>query len=168
MYKRILCPIDGSPPSTRGMQEAMRLARESGAVLRFIHVVSLQLGIPDISEGVILDDMGDVMRKEGAKLLQKAVNAAYALGVSVDSEMLETYGGHVGEAIIAAAEKWQADLIIMGTHGYHGLNHLFMGSEAEHIVRYSPVPVLLTRSSQLLEQHRKSESLAKDKLHSSS
>lgn len=43
------------------------------------------------------------------------------------------------------AERWGAELIVMGTHGRHGLQHLWLGSVAEGVVRSSPVPVLLVR-----------------------
>jgi hypothetical protein len=49
------------------------------------------------------------------------------------------------EEILNTAKEWQADLIVMGTHGRTGLLHLVMGSVAEHIVRHATVPVLVVR-----------------------
>lgn len=157
MYQRILCPIDGSAPSTRGMLEAIHLAKEMGGTLHFLHIVGIYFPMLDMAGELNVDRMSDVMRTEGERILNKAVSTAMAEGITADCEMAESYGGRVGEAIVAAAEKWEADLIIMGTHGYHGINHFVMGSDAEYVARSSPVPVLLTRSTQPFEQHRKSE-----------
>lgn len=62
--------------------------------------------------------------------------------------MVESLGGRVAYLIASQATNWPADLIVMGTHGRHGVSHLFMGSDAESVVRTSPVPVLLLRSIQ--------------------
>jgi nucleotide-binding universal stress UspA family protein len=54
-------------------------------------------------------------------------------------------GTPAGEVIIKAAKEWPADVIVCGTHGRRGLRRIVMGSDAEHIVRTSSVPVLLVR-----------------------
>jgi len=51
----------------------------------------------------------------------------------------------VGECIVRGARDYQADLIICGTHGRRGVRRLLIGSDAEYVVRHSPVPVLLVR-----------------------
>ena len=51
-----------------------------------------------------------------------------------------------GATIARVAEEWNADLIVCGTHGRRGLRRIVMGSDAEYILRHSPVPVLLVRS----------------------
>ena len=66
-------------------------------------------------------------------------------GLSVDSVMFEIVGGHAADIIVAQAKKWRADIIVIGTHGRRGLRRLVMGSDAEEVVRTSPVPVLLVR-----------------------
>jgi nucleotide-binding universal stress UspA family protein len=48
--------------------------------------------------------------------------------------------------IIKTAEIWEADLIVMGTHGRTGLMHLLVGSVAEHIIRHSKIPVMVIPS----------------------
>ena len=60
--------------------------------------------------------------------------------------MLEHFGGQAASLIVEDAKKWKADLIVLGTHGRRGIRRLVMGSDAEEIVRTSPVPVLLVRS----------------------
>ena len=46
------------------------------------------------------------------------------------------------------AQAWPADVIVCGTHGRRGIRRIVMGSDAEYIVRHSPVPVLLVRRSE--------------------
>ena len=54
--------------------------------------------------------------------------------------------GSTADGIIHCAKEFQADLIVIGTHNRHGLGRLLMGSVAEHVVRNSPVPVLVVPS----------------------
>jgi nucleotide-binding universal stress UspA family protein len=63
----------------------------------------------------------------------------------VETELFETMGGRASDCIVAAAKQWGADLIVMGTHGRRGMSRLSMGSDAELVVRSTPVPVLLVR-----------------------
>jgi nucleotide-binding universal stress UspA family protein len=66
--------------------------------------------------------------------------------VPCSSVMLETLTGPAAGPIVRQARKWRADLIVIGTHGRRGVRRLLLGSDAEEIVRTSPVPVLLVRS----------------------
>jgi len=63
--------------------------------------------------------------------------------------LVEAMGGQAGDYIIREARQWRADLIVCGTHGRRGIRRLVLGSDAEYIVRHTPVPVLLVRSPEL-------------------
>jgi nucleotide-binding universal stress UspA family protein len=65
--------------------------------------------------------------------------------VKVDTLLLETLGRRVADVIVREAKKWRADVIVLGTHGRSGLSRVVLGSDAELVVRESPVPVLLVR-----------------------
>jgi nucleotide-binding universal stress UspA family protein len=54
-------------------------------------------------------------------------------------------GRRASDVILEAAIKWRADLIVMGTHGRRGLDRLLIGSDAERVLRSTPVPLLLVR-----------------------
>ena len=69
--------------------------------------------------------------------------------------MIESFGGRAAEFIVAQAKKWGADLIVLGTHGRRGVKRLVMGSDAEQVVRTSPVPVLLVRAKAATRASRK-------------
>jgi nucleotide-binding universal stress UspA family protein len=61
--------------------------------------------------------------------------------------LIESIGAVAAELILAQAKQWQADLIVMGTHGRRGLARLAMGSDSEQVVRGATVPVTLVRSA---------------------
>ena len=81
---------------------------------------------------------------------KKAINNALALvkkhDLKAEATTFETVGDRVAEVIVREAKKWKADLIVMGTHGRRGFNRLVLGSDAEGVLRHSPVPVLMVRS----------------------
>ena len=64
----------------------------------------------------------------------------------MDSVLYENLEKTVQQRVIAEATTWNADLIVIGTHGRRGVRRLVLGSSAEGILRSSPVPVLLVRS----------------------
>ena len=86
------------------------------------------------------------MRDEGKKLLAKAEGKMRQRRIKADTVLLETLGHRVADLIIKQAKKWRADVIVLGTHGRRGLERVLMGSDAEMVVRESPVPVPLVRS----------------------
>lgn len=146
MYTRILVPVDGSAASRAGLKEAIKLARNQNASLRLVHVVDelVMLGTDRVT--VHLSKVIDVLRERGESLLQEAEATAAAAGVDVDRALIEALGGPAGQHIVQKAIACRADLIVCGTHGRRGLRRLIMGSDAEYIVRHTPVPVLLVRA----------------------
>lgn len=145
MYQRILCPIDGSATSDCGMAEAIKLAKNQNAKLRFLHVVDTYIPTLDVTLDFNVAYLPEILHNNGKKLLQTAEDAARAEGVTVDSHMVESIGT-VSQFVVSEAETWPADLIVMGTHGLRGIKRMVMGSDAETIVRTSPVSVLLVKS----------------------
>jgi nucleotide-binding universal stress UspA family protein len=148
MYKQILCPVDGSLTSDCGMTEAIDLAKDQNAKLRFLHVIDTYFPILDVNGDLNVVYITDILRNNGKKVLKKAEESAYKAGVMADSKMVEVIGGRISKYVLSQAEEWPADLIVMGTHGLRGIERLVMGSDAETVVRTSPVPVLLVRNTQ--------------------
>jgi len=145
MYKKILCPIDGSETSNRGMLEAINLAKDQQAELRFLHVIDTFIPILDMTGDINLAYLTSVQLDNGEKLLKRALEAASKAGVPADSKLIETVGARVSGSVLNQAKEWSADLVVMGTHGLRGIERLVMGSDAEMVVRLSPVPVLLVK-----------------------
>jgi len=147
MYRKILVPIDGSPTSARGLAEAIALGKLTGAQLRLIHVVD-ELSFA-LSAGYGMGSTGDILtllRETGAEILSQAEAQVRSAGLTVDTVLSDSFAGRVCDLVLAQASTWGADLIVLGTHGRRGVGRLFMGSDAEDIVRSATTPVLLVRA----------------------
>lgn len=148
MYAKILAPIDGSDTANKGLDEALRLARLTGGRLKLLYVNDLQAVSSYSSAGLGLTaDMFELIRKGGEALLAQGRAKAEAAGVPVETQRLEGVGARVSDLVVKTATDWGADIIVLGTHGRRGLGRALMGSDAEQIVRYAPVPVLLVRGA---------------------
>jgi nucleotide-binding universal stress UspA family protein len=146
MYKRILVPVDGSGSANRGLQEALRLAKDQQAKVFVLHVVEEQF-VTQAAEGIVFSErIFESMRGNGRKVLARAAAAARKLGVSAQGLLIESITVPVADLVVREAKKQRADLIVIGTHGRRGITRALMGSDAEEVVRASPVPVLLVRS----------------------
>ena len=146
MYQRILVPVDGSEASKRGLQEAIKLAKATNARLQIVHVVNELLLEAGFFGHQPYEPLIDSLRVSGAKILEEAKSATRDAGVEFGAELVDTIGGHVSPLILDAARRVNADLIVMGTHGRRGVRRLLMGSDAEMVLRSSPVPVLFVRT----------------------
>lgn len=145
MYSRILVPIDGSPTSQRGLDEALALAERLGASLQLLHVVDARLLVAELSAYAPPQQLLDDWRSSGDRLVADAVAAARKRGVPVDGVVRCDPGLRVCDLIVQEARSSGAQLIVMGTHGRRGLRRMALGSDAELVLRESPVPVLLVR-----------------------
>jgi nucleotide-binding universal stress UspA family protein len=148
MYQKILVPVDGSATSARGLAEAIALARLSGGQLRLLHVVD-ELSFALGAEGFAgyTGDIFALLREGGAQILADARAQVEAAGLRVDTVLRDNTSGRVSDLVVAEARTWPADLIVIGTHGRRGAGRLFMGSDAEQVLRQAPVPVLLIRAA---------------------
>jgi nucleotide-binding universal stress UspA family protein len=147
MYARILVPVDGSPTSLKGLDEAIRLAKATGARLKLIHVVNELILDSSQAPALYYEQVILNLREAGKQVLAQAEEAARKQAMTVETELLESIGGRAADSIIDVARQWRADLIVLGTHGRHGLRRLAMGSDAELVVRNAPVPVLTVRQT---------------------
>jgi nucleotide-binding universal stress UspA family protein len=144
MYKKILVPIDGSPASKHGLNEAITLAKACKAHIRLLHVVGMFVATPGFA-GPIPGAVPKLLHASGSRLLKRCESQVCKHRVKVDSALVDIAGGRIADAVVAHARKWHADLIIVGTHGRTGIARLALGSDAERVVRVSPVPVLVVR-----------------------
>ena len=145
MYARILVPIDGSGTAERGLDEAIALARRLGSTLRILHVADARVlgaaGFAYAPPEQVVDDW----RIAGEQLVPAAVGRARAQGVKAEGTVRCDPGRQMHELILEEARAANTELIVMGTHGRDGLPRLLLGSDAEFVLRESPVPVLLVR-----------------------
>ena len=151
MFHRILVPIDGSPTSNHGLEEAIGLASDQKAKICLLHVVDELVMTGGVDAMMYMppsyvDEFAKVLRAGGKKLLARAEAKVRKHGIEVETVLQETVGRRVADQIIKQAKKWRADIIVLGTHGRRGLSRVVMGSDAELVLRETPVPVLLVRS----------------------
>lgn len=146
MYKHILVPVDGSPASSHGLHEAIALAARLGATLKLFHIIDPMIAYAAMSGGAGAD-LTSELREAGQQIIADAHKLAADHGVTVETAITETAAHSVADLIVEQAKAWPADMIVMGTHGRRGLTRLLMGSDAEMVLRNSPVPVLMVRSA---------------------
>ena len=155
MYQRILVPVDGIHTSTLGLQEAIRIAIDQRAHLKLVSVVD-ELVIAQNFEGLInAGELIDALRDSGEKAIKNALALVHKHDLKVEAATFETVGDRVADIIVREAKKWKADLIVMGTHGRRGFNRMVLGSDAEGVLRNSPVPVLMVRSPEVKARKKK-------------
>lgn len=150
MYKRILVPIDGSDTARRGLKEAIALASEQKATLCLLHVTSDFPAMMEMGTAIDFAKVREEQRKYGQAQLDDAKGLAAALQIEVETRLHDLAGGRVADAILQEAKDNACDLIVIGTHGRRGLSRALLGSDAEQVLRQSPVPVLLVRAPNVL------------------
>lgn len=142
--KKILVPCDFSGAAENAFRFALDVAVQSKGEVHLLNVIELPVVhntflVPVVSfEQVLLDELREASTKEFQKLIDKYRHDH----IKVTAEVLF---GPVSSKIIDYASEKQADVIIMGSHGTSGLKGYFIGSNAEKIVRISPVPVLVVK-----------------------
>ncbi len=142
--KKIFIAIDGSEHAWKALDYAAELAKgmnctlfvytalkpsDSGALLAMYDMDDPMLA----SEVEGLDDLGDKILNQ-AKARISGVSAEYAYEV-----------GYPPELILTAAEKYEADMIVMGSRGLSGIKELLLGSVSNHVVHYAKVPVVIVK-----------------------
>ncbi len=150
-YRSLLVPYDFSIHAKAALDAAVELAGKLGADVKILHILQSPLaiyGLPYPEGGTMVPpiDMG-ALRADCLKSLQEVVAEVQAeMPGKVEADVVE--GLNVAETLRASAEKFGADLIVMGTHGRTGLAHAFLGSVAERILRTASCPVLTVKAQE--------------------
>jgi nucleotide-binding universal stress UspA family protein len=143
MFKSILFATDFSPSSEHAFQYALSLARKFQSRLGIIHVINEPVDLRGFYVPHISFDQLEAEIEQGARKLMENFCARHVS----DYPGVETFvvPGLPYDEIIKKAQEMDADLIVVGTHGRTGLDHVLFGSTAEKVVRKSPVPVMTIR-----------------------
>jgi nucleotide-binding universal stress UspA family protein len=147
MFKRILVATDGSTLSKKAVASAIALAAQNDAELVALTIVPRYP--KTYFDGAVEFAHDDIARieKELADSAQETLVAvserAQAAGVKIKTSAINS--DLVAESVIAAAKKHKSDLIVMASHGRKGIMRLLLGSETEHVLAYSALPVLVLR-----------------------
>jgi nucleotide-binding universal stress UspA family protein len=144
--RNILVPIDFSKISIQAIETAKRLAKRFNATIHLAHVH--QFGYPAtfmgpiFSAGELPESFEEHRNKQLAEELETVANKA---GLDSRDQTHLRMGAAPFDEICRLAQEIPADLIIMPTHGYTALKHVFLGSTAERVVQHAPCPVFVVR-----------------------
>ncbi|WP_137860647.1 universal stress protein [Variovorax sp. 3P27G3] len=147
MFKRILVATDGSTLSKKAVTSAIALAAQNDADLVALNVIPRYPR--SYFEGSMTFSAEDIGRieKQWADKAQEMLDAVSARakqsGVRVRTATANS--DLVAESIIAGAKKYKSDLIVMASHGRKGIKRLLLGSETQHVLARSTLPVLVLR-----------------------
>ncbi len=145
-FENILVPIDFSDTSLNALRVAIGVARSAGGTISLLHVGTdpapylAATGHPGAA-GEVLRGLASDLRKEQEHQLKQL--ARQELPSQLQGSLL-VRSGYPPSVITEQAAEGGHDLIVMGTHGYTGVKHVFLGSVAERVIRHATVPVLVT------------------------
>ena len=141
----ILYATDFSESSVPACDYALTLAKLTGATIHILHVIGELI---DERRGRLMPDAFAILEKEvqeqSVKELKIFCDRYFGEEVNMQSEIVI---GNPFQEIIEHSKSINADLVVMGTHGRTGLEHVIVGSTAERVVRKSEIPVLTVRSN---------------------
>ncbi len=147
MYKRILVATDGSTLSKKAVKSSISLAAATGAELVALYVVP-RYPVSYFEGGMTVSN-DEIARTEkqwmdrGQAVVDAVAEAARADGVKAKAVLSRS--DLVAEAIMATAKKHKCDLVVMASHGRKGIKRILLGSETQHVLTRSTVPVLVLR-----------------------
>jgi nucleotide-binding universal stress UspA family protein len=145
MFKHILLPTDGSKLSEKSVKQGVRMAKALNARITALHVV------PKFHTFTYHSEMLESTRREfEADAAEKTKNyldfvKKVAAGSDVKCDTAQVASDQPFKEIIKAAEKKGCDLILMASHGRHGIEGFLLGSETQKVLTHSSVPVLVFR-----------------------
>lgn len=138
-FKKILVAANSSPFSLKAAKTGFDLAHQLDAEVALLFVVDRTKESVSIEVSPTREQIEMILLKEAQETVEQLIkmyNGAKKL-------YKLTPEGFLKDEILNTAKEWEADIIVMGTHGRTGLSHFFQGSIAEHIVRHAYVPVLV-------------------------
>jgi nucleotide-binding universal stress UspA family protein len=149
MFRNILVPLDGSPRAELALPVAARLAQASGGTVvllqvfnppeEYVSYVTLQ---PIITPLILATKL-----EEARHYLNNLTHSGDLASVHTETEVMQ---GEVAANILSLTDARHINLIVMSSHGYTGMTRWVMGSVAEKVARYAPVPVLIVRKGKPL------------------
>ena len=144
MIKNILVPTDFSEQAESALNVAAQIARKNNSKIYLLHVLELPLHLTDLmsSNNPAPAPEAIFFMKHAHNKFEEMLSAEHLKDLDIEETV--SFEG-VMDGIIDASEKNNVDMIIMGSHGSSGFEELFIGSNAEKIVRTSKKPVLVVK-----------------------
>lgn len=145
MFGRILLPTDFSECSEAAAGTARRLAETFGSRILLLHVLDEWTAVDPMFRGEIpLESVRIRMEQFARESMDGFLARSFSGFGNVDTTLV---AGIPYRAILRVARELPADLVVIGTHGRTGVEHVLFGSTAEKIVRMAPCPVLTVRQA---------------------
>jgi len=148
-FRRILCPVDHSAASRRGLRNAIRLAKVLGAQLVVLSVVR---DVNWLTAAVETGELVDAKVTYEHKWCEELETFLAEISFDEVSYRKELRSGVPHVQIVAAAKEHQADLIVMGATGRTGLVRVLLGSTTRHVLRNLPCSLLIVKQEDVIEQ----------------
>lgn len=142
--QRILVPVDFSDCGRKAIQYGIPLARQYGGKLILLYVVQDPYPVTEFG-GIALAQMEADLSANAVTELDKFANLEVRPHVTADTRVAV---GSPETQIVDVARLEAVDLIVISTHGRTGLEHMFLGSVVENVVRHAPCPVLVVRQKE--------------------
>lgn len=138
-YKRVLLAVDESKYSNKAAQKGFGFARQLGASVAMVYIVSPVYAMGGIDSGIMPKEVEDTQVESGKKLLSDYVDK-YSPKDYVDTFVrVET----PARGILEIADEWKADLIVIGRHGLESFRHIVFGGVVDEVAKHTHIPVLL-------------------------
>jgi nucleotide-binding universal stress UspA family protein len=147
LFKKILVPVDFSQCSIDALRCALSLARQYESKLILLHVIDARayesiFHIHMISQ----EEAFEALKGNAIKKYEEMLVDLDAKDVEMEKRVID---GHPYVEIVRMAAHEEVDLVVIGTHGRSGLDHILFGSVAEKVVRKAPCPVLAVKPKDL-------------------
>lgn len=140
--RTILVGVDFSPHSSAALDRAVDFAKAFGARIHLLHSYAVPVRGVMPYDFTVPDGVWDGVRKAAETKLEEYRQKIVSAGVEASSEVSPALPS---EALLAAADELDADLIVVGTRGHTGLKHVLLGSVAERTIRLAACPVLTVK-----------------------
>lgn len=141
MFSKILVPVDGSDNSLRALDQAIFLAKGTGASVTAIHVIENPPTVY-VESQKLLNDLLANYRAESAKVLDKCKQMAEKSGVRIETVIAE---GDAASNIVGYAHKEGFDLVIIGSRGLGRFKEMVLGSVSNKVLHHTKTSVLIVK-----------------------
>ena len=139
-FRKILIAVDDSAFSMKAARTGFTIAHRLKASIALLFVVNKSNEVFNTDLGITPQQSKTVLLKEAEETIDQYIKIYDGIG-----EVFRfTPEGFPETEILSIAKEWNADLIVMGTHGRSGLSKLFSGSLTDYIIKHSEIPVLVT------------------------
>ncbi|MDE5492752.1 universal stress protein [Elizabethkingia meningoseptica] len=138
-YKKILIAIDTSAYAMEAAKRGFELAHQLKASIGLVNVIDKNEEGANADLGITPDNSQPILIKQAEENIDQIIK----LYDGIDEVVRFTPEGFPQEEIVNIASEWEADMIVIGTHGRKGLAHLLVGSVAEYVIKHINIPVMV-------------------------